>query len=54
MPNKCGHNEQEFLQDVAIRAGLVTKQTANQLLEFVTESEASVPCVLTCSTETQM
>jgi hypothetical protein len=52
-PNGWGHIEQEFLRDIAIRAGLVTEETADRLLEFVTESEASVHCVLTRSTETQ-
>ena len=42
-PNGWGHNEQEFLWDVAIRAGLVTEQNADRLLE----SEASVHFVLT-------
>jgi hypothetical protein len=52
-PNGWGHDEQEFLRDVAIRAGLVTEQSADRLLEFVTESEASVHFVVTRSAESQ-
>lgn len=51
-PNGWGHREQEFLRDIAIRAGLVEEQHADRLLEFVTESEASVHFMLARSADT--
>ncbi|KIM20154.1 hypothetical protein M408DRAFT_148427 [Serendipita vermifera MAFF 305830] len=41
-PNGWELKEQEILRKAAIRASLVTEQSARQLLRFVTEAEASV------------
>jgi hypothetical protein len=41
-PNVWGMREQAILRKAAIMASLVTEENAGQLLEFVTEAEASV------------
>ena len=41
-PNMWSIREQLILRRAAIMAGLVTDENANQLLQFVTEAEASV------------
>ncbi|KIM23512.1 hypothetical protein M408DRAFT_262801 [Serendipita vermifera MAFF 305830] len=41
-PNGWGIREQVVLRNAAIRASLVKEETAGQLVQFVTESEASV------------
>jgi hypothetical protein len=41
-PNGWETDQHVFLRNAAIRGGLVTEQNADKLLEYVTESEASV------------
>jgi hypothetical protein len=45
-PNGWDIREQDVLRKAAIRASLVTEENAGQLLQFVTEAEASVHYVL--------
>ena len=40
-PNRWGAREQGFLQNAAVRAGLITKNGAAQRLHFVEEAEAA-------------
>jgi hypothetical protein len=46
IPNGWDIREQDTLRKAAIRASLVTEENAGQLVQFVTESEASVHYVL--------
>jgi hypothetical protein len=41
-PNAWDVSQQSFLRDAAVKAGLVGKSEAEELIEFVTEGEASV------------
>lgn len=45
-PNGWDMPEQSFLRDAAIKAGLVAAQDAQDLIQFVTEAEASVYATL--------
>lgn len=45
-PNAWGIREQATLRNAAVMASLVTEQNAGQLLQFVTEAEASAHYVL--------
>jgi hypothetical protein len=46
IPNIWDIREQATLRRAAIMASLVTEENASQLLQFVTEAEASVHCAL--------